>query len=108
VVKAIAASSFDITEARLIISTAYLQALQTMSSMVGNAGQLSVYDSYVIPQFEAVKNTKITFGWPDVDIGEYMSFMGEIVGEGNQIMNEAYDEAQRILSEYEEIAESFI
>ena len=36
-----------------------------------------------------------------------MDFMGDIVGEGNDIMAEAYAEAEEILNEIEEQAEAF-
>jgi hypothetical protein len=75
-----------------------------MESMVGNEGQQVVYDDYVISAFKKAKGP-ILEGWTDVDIGEYMDFMGEIVGEGNFIMAQAYEEAQIALSELEEIFE---
>jgi hypothetical protein len=50
-----------------------------------------------------VSETTIEEGWDDVDIGEYMSFMGEIVAEGNAIMEAAYQEAQSIAAEIEDI-----
>ena len=98
-------SGFNISEARDIIKEALQEALSTMEDMVGNAGQLSVFNSYVQPQFIENAQAPIEDGWEDVDIGEYMDFMGEIVGEGNQIMAEAYELAQEILSELEEAAE---
>lgn len=94
----------DIEEAREVIREGFADALSTMEGMVGNEGQQSVYDSYVVPEFEAAVGP-INEGWPGVDIGEYMDFMGEIVEEGNSIMEEAYAEAQEILSEIEEALE---
>ena len=96
----IASSGLDIAEARDIVREGLQDALSTMEGMIGNAGQQSVYNDYVVPAF--IENTgRIEDGWTDVDIGEYMDFMGEIVEEGNSIMADAYDEAQEILSEIE-------
>jgi hypothetical protein len=44
-------------------------------------------------------STEIGDDWPDVDIGEYMYFMGEIVEAGNAIMAEAFDEAASLKGE---------
>lgn len=94
----------DIGEAREVISTGLQDALSTMEGMVGNEGQESVYQNYVAPAFQDAIGP-INDGWPGVDIGEYMDFMGEIVAEGNAIMEEAYEIAQEILSEAEEALE---
>jgi hypothetical protein len=102
----IASSGLDIAEARDIVREGLKDALSTMDGMVGNAGQQSVFNDYVEPAF--IENTgRIEDGWTDVDIGEYMDFMGEIVEEGNSIMADAYDEAQDILSEIEEAMELY-
>jgi hypothetical protein len=95
----------QIAEAREIVNVALEEALSVMGSMVGNAGQEVVYADYVVPQFRAAKRP-VAEGWPGVDIGEYMDFMGEIVEEGNSIMETAYEEAQGILSETEESIEA--
>ena len=85
-------------EAEQIISQAFGEALETMAGMTGNAGQDAVYESQVVPAFlEAYANSDIEDGWNDVNIGEYMAFMGEIVGEGNDIMSAAYAEAGNVL-----------
>lgn len=97
-------SGIDISEAREVINEGFQEALSTMEGMIGNAGQQTVYNSYVVPAFQDAKGP-IEDGWNDVDIGEYMDFMGEIVEEGNSIMADAYDQAQEILSELEEEAE---
>ena len=99
-------SGFDISEARSVVKEGLEEALSTMEDMVANAGQQSVFNSYVQPQFVENAQAPVEDGWEDVDIGEYMDFMGEIVEEGNQIMAEAYDQAQEILSELEEAAEA--
>jgi len=97
-------AAIDITEARELVNEGFQEALDTMEGMVGNAGQQTVFNDYVVPAFEDAKGP-IENGWTDVDIGEYMDFMGEIVEEGNSIMSDAYDQAQEILSELEEEAE---
>ena len=97
-------AAVDIEEARDIIQQGLSDALSTMEGMVGNEGQASVFENYVAPAFEDAVGP-IRDGWPGVDIGEYMDFMGEIVEEGNSIMEEAYDYAQEILSEIEEALE---
>lgn len=100
-------SAIDITEARELVNEALQEALGTMEGMCGNEGQLSVFGDYVVPAFEDALGP-IGDGWNEVDIGEYMDFMGEIVEEGNSIMSDAYDQAQEILSELEEEAEGEI
>lgn len=91
-------------EAEDIILDAYLQAIENMLSMVGNAGQDSVMNSQVIPAFEeAYASSDPEQGWPDVDIGEYMAFMGEIVEEGNSIMESAYNDASSLIDSANEI-----
>jgi hypothetical protein len=94
-------SAIDISEAREVVNEGLQDALATMEGMCANEGQLSVFGSYVAPAFREAKGP-IKDGWDDVDIGEYMDFMGEIVEEGNSIMSDAYDEAEEILSELEE------
>lgn len=101
----IISSGFSIAEARGVVIEGYEEAISTMNDMIGNAGQQTVFDDYVEPAF-AENLGPIEDGWEDVDIGEYMDFMGEIVEEGNAIMAEAYEEAQEILSELEEAAEA--
>lgn len=82
------------------VETAFYEAISTMAAMLGNEGQASVFQTQVIPAFaEALAQSQIEQGWPDVDIGEYMVFMGEIVAEGNAIMEEAYQEAEGLLDE---------
>lgn len=97
-------SAIDISEAREIVNEALQDALDTMEGMCGNEGQLTVFNDYVKPAFIENKG-KIRDGWNPVDIGEYMDFMGEIIDEGNNIMEQAYEEAEEILSELEEAIE---
>lgn len=74
-----------------IIAASFDDALSTMESMLGNAGQEAVFIDVVVGEFEAaLADSGIEEGWAGVDIGEYMDFMGEIVEAGNQIMDEAY------------------
>lgn len=87
--------------AREIVQEGLREALATMANMCGNPGQDSVYNDYVKPAF--IENIgPVKEGWSDVDIGEYMDFMGEIVDEGNSIMNQAYEDAQAAIDEAEE------
>ena len=103
----VVSSGLAIAEARSVVREGLSDALSTMESMVGNAGQETVYNSYVEPAFRENAQSDIKDGWEDVDIGEYMDFMGDIVDEGNSIMSDAYEQAQEILSEAEEAAEAF-
>lgn len=91
-------------EAEEIILDAYINALTTMSSMVGNPGQASVMEGTVIPAFEeAMGSSDPETGWQTVDIGEYMAFMGQIVSTGNEIMEEAFDTAAALIDEADEV-----
>jgi hypothetical protein len=85
-------------QAREIIREALQEALDIMENMIGNEGQQVIYDSYVVPEFETNAQGDIENGWEEVDIGEYMEFMGEIVAEGNNIMYYAYDYAAAVLA----------
>lgn len=87
-------------EASQIVESAFYEAMDTMYGMCGNAGQESVFFNYVMSDFaDAMDSTEIGDDWPDVDIGEYMVFMGEIVEAGNDIMSEAFDEAASLKGE---------
>ena len=87
-------------EASEVVEAAFYDAMDTMYGMCGNAGQESVFFNYVMPQFaDEMDNTEIGEQWNDVDIGEYMYFMGEIVEAGNAIMSEAFDEAASLKGE---------
>lgn len=87
-------------EAGQIVEAAFYKAMDTMHEMCGNAGQDTVFFDYVIPGFaEEMDNTEIGENWNDVDIGEYMYFMGEIVEAGNAIMAEAFEEAEGLKDE---------
>lgn len=98
-------SGLSIAEARAVVKEGLAEALGTMEDMIGNSGQQTVYNDYVVEAFRENAQSDIEDGWEDVDIGEYMDFMGEIVDEGNSIMADAYEQAQEILSEAEEAAE---
>jgi len=90
-------------EASQIVEAAFYEAMDTMYGMCGNAGQESVFFNYVISDFaDAMDSTEIGDDWPDVDIGEYMVFMGEIVEAGNAIMSEAFDEAASLKGQAED------
>jgi len=87
-------------EASQIVEAAFYEAMDTMYGMCGNAGQESVFFNHVMPEFaDAMDSTEIGEDWPDVDIGEYMYFMGEIVEAGNAIMSEAFSEAASLKGE---------
>ena len=82
---------------RAFLAQALLEAIEQMSEMIGNAGQESVFVLYIVPGFlQSFSTSTIDDGWEDVDIGEYMSFTGIIVEEGNQMMQDAYEEAAQI------------
>ena len=102
----VVSSTISISEARSVIRQGLEEALSVMEGMVVNAGQATVFKNYVEPEFRINAQSDIEDGWQDVDIGEYMDFMGEIVEEGNQIMADAYELAQEILSELEEALEN--
>jgi hypothetical protein len=86
--------------ARSIVEAGYAEALAVMSGMPGNEGQITVYREYVVPAF--AKQFAISYPnagedfWDDVNIGEYMDFMGEIVAEGNMILEEAFYTAYEV------------
>jgi len=87
-------------EASEMVESSFYEAMDTMYGMCGNAGQETVFFDYVIPEFAAeMENTELGENWNDVDIGEYMAFMGEIVETGNAIMSEACDEASGLVDE---------
>jgi hypothetical protein len=91
-------------EAQYIVESAYYDALEVMFGMCANAGQITVFEEYIIDAFaKQLAESNIENGWDDVDIGDYMTFMGEIVAEGNAIMEEAFDEAQDNLFELYEL-----
>jgi hypothetical protein len=88
-----------------IIREALGEALSTMESMIGNSGQTTVFNDYVVEAFMDAAQADVEDGWEDVDIGEYMDFMGEIVEEGNNIMADAYDYAAEIGAEDADFSE---
>lgn len=79
-----------------IIKSGLAEALSTMAGMPGNAGQTTVFNDYVVDAFKENAQADVQDGWTDVNIGEYMDFMGEIVAEGNSIMQAAYEYAQEV------------
>ena len=90
-------------EAGAIVEAAFYQAMDTMYEMCGNPGQETVFFNNVIQAFsDEMENTELGEQWEDVDIGEYMVFMGEIVEAGNAIMSEAFDEAGGLADEAED------
>lgn len=91
---------------REIIISGLEDALSTMEGMVANPGQEAVYKDTIVPAFRENAQASVEDGWEDVDIGEYMDFMGEIVAEGNSIMQDAYDYAEEVQAEIDAIAEA--
>ena len=89
-----------------IIKSGLEDALATMEGMIENPGQEFIYTNTVINLFDENAQADVQEGWSDVDIGEYMDFMGEIVAEGNSIMQDAYDYAQEVQAEIDAIAEA--
>lgn len=81
---------------KAIIQSGLAEALDTMEGMCGNAGQTTVFNDHVEPAFRENAQADVESGWEDVNIGEYMDFMGEIVAEGNSIMEAAYEYAQEV------------
>jgi len=98
----------DIANVDEIIQEGLDEALGTMESMIGNEGQGTIYESYVAPEFESAASASPQEGWPGIDIGEYMDFMGEIVEAGNQIMEATYAYAVDVLMQLEEYDEGEI
>lgn len=84
---------------REIIKSGLEDALSTMEGMVANPGQETVYRDIIVPAFRENAQADVYDGWEDVDAGQYMDFMGEIVAEGNSIMEDAYDYAAEVQAE---------
>jgi hypothetical protein len=99
----------DIGNSKEVINEGLQEALDTMEGMCANEGQITVFESYLSPDFEreAAANSP-TEGWPGVDAGPYSDFMGEIAEAGNQIMEAAYEYAQEILAQTEDYDEDAI
>lgn len=88
-----------------VIMEALQEVEDLLPSMCANEGQLSVIQNTVIPMFQENTSQMLQdpdFQWEDVDAGEYMDFVGEIVAEGNGIMENASEQAQEIQQELEE------
>lgn len=83
--------------AEQIIQEALIRAIATMNNMCSNEGQTSVITNSIIPDFESNAQASPEEGWQDVDAGEYMIFVGQIVEAGNNIMRAAYARALKIL-----------
>lgn len=90
-----------------IVSDAFAEAVETMTEMIVNEGQRTIFADYIFPEFQAVfeaTRQDPCEGWDDVDAGDYADFMGEICEAGNSIMQDAYEYACDI----REIAEAFL
>jgi hypothetical protein len=92
------------TSPQKIVMEALEQVIQLMPDMCANEGQTSVIENPGIPEF--IKNTaegiQNDYEWEDVDLGDYMDFVGEIVAEGNMIMEDAFAQAKEMQEEQEE------
>lgn len=83
-----------------VVEAAFYKAMDTMFGMTVNPGQETVFNQQVVPAFaDTLVDRTPDDGWEDVNIGEYMAFMGEIVGVGNNIMEIAYEQAADLLEE---------
>ena len=86
-----------------IIKSGLQDALSTMSGMVGNPGQETVYKEYVVEEFTQNSQAEVEAGWTDVVLTQYSDFMGEIIAEGNSIMQEAYEYAEDVQAVVDEL-----
>lgn len=88
---------------KAIIRSGLQEALGTMSGMVGNPGQETVFTEYVVEEFRQNSQADVEDGWTDVELPQYSDFMGEIIAEGNSIMQEAYEYAQEVNAVIDEL-----
>lgn len=86
-----------------IIKSGLQDALSTMSGMVANPGQETVYKEYVVEEFTQNSQADVDAGWTDVILPQYSDFMGEIIAEGNSIMQDAYEYAQNVQAVIDEL-----
>jgi hypothetical protein len=96
---------------RQIVRDALEETKKLILIMPGNEGQLTVIENDGVPAFEkhAQRAIENDFEWEDVDLQDYMDFVGEIIAEGNTIMSDACEQAKEIQEEIEEaIAEALI
>lgn len=84
--------------AREVIRDGLEEAISTMTSMCANEGQSQALQN-ILPDFSAAASASPEDGWPGVSCNPYCDFIGEIVEEGNNIMENAYDEAGGIIEE---------
>jgi hypothetical protein len=84
-----------------IIRSGLQDALSTMSGMVANPGQETVYKEYVVGEFVQNAQADVDEGWSDVELPQYSDFMGEIIAEGNSIMEETYEYAEEVAAAVE-------
>ena len=84
--------------AREIIQGGLEEAISTMTSMTANEGQSQALQN-LLPEFSAATAASPEDGWPGVDCNPYCDFIGEIIEEGNAIMEDAYDEAAEVAGE---------
>ena len=97
-------SSSD-TSPQAIVMEALDEVIQLMPDMCANEGQTSVIENTVIPLFleQTQASSADDYEWEDVDAGDYMDFVGEIVAEGNMIMENAFSQAKEMQEELMEM-----
>lgn len=99
--------SAEDTSPQAIVFGALEEVIDLMPSMCANEGQTSVIENTIIPLFveQTGASASDDYEWEDVDGGEYMDFVGEIVAEGNMIMEDAFAQAKEMQEELAEYAE---
>jgi hypothetical protein len=89
---------------RLIIYQGLKNAISTMSRLPANAGQTTIFERYIEPAFQK-QGIEVMLGtdydWDPIIIPNYMDAVGEIIEEGNQIMEIAGEEATQLEEEME-------
>ena len=89
---------------RFIIYEGLQEALDTMESLCGNEGQVAIYERHIEPAFREQGKEVMTgtdYEWTPIIIDDYMDAVGEIVEEGNMIMDQAAEEATELEEEME-------
>ena len=89
---------------RFVIYEGLQEALDTMEGLCGNEGQTAIYERHVVPAFREQGKEVMTgtdYEWTPIIIDDYMDAVGEIIEEGNSIMEQAAEEATEIEEEME-------
>lgn len=87
-----------------IVREAYRESEELMVEMCANEGQLTVIENDGIPALKDATDQALEneYEWEDIDLGDYMEFVGEIIAEVNMIMADACEQAQELQEEIEE------